>query len=120
MAMGAKRHPMRDWRASHPNAFGGMFPGVFGFRPFPRFQPNGGGGRNQARRPGPDQPRAGNVPGPDGIMFYGRRHDFGDKTILGHLIEGRGIGEGEQALDLLAQPGDGQSFELRSRAIFCC
>jgi uncharacterized protein (DUF1800 family) len=36
-------------------------------------------------------------------MFYGRRHDFGDKTILGHLIEGRGIGEGEQALDLLAR-----------------
>jgi uncharacterized protein (DUF1800 family) len=96
-----KPHPARPWRANQPNAFGGMFPGLFGFRPFRPFPPNSGL-RNQARIQNPDQARMRNVPGPDGFMFYGKRHDFADKTFLGHLIEGRGMDEGEQALDILA------------------
>jgi uncharacterized protein (DUF1800 family) len=44
-----------------------------------------------------------NVAGQDGFMFYGRRHDFDDKTFLGRTIEGTGIGEGEEALDMLAR-----------------
>ncbi len=38
-----------------------------------------------------------------GINFDPKRHDFGDKVFLGHTIKGSGIGEGEQALDILAR-----------------
>ena len=42
----------------------------------------------------------------DGLFaFYPARHDFGDKTLLGHTIRGRGFAEIEQAVDLLvSQP----------------
>ncbi len=38
----------------------------------------------------------------DGFLFDSSRHDFGDKSFLGHTIRGSGIDEGEQALDILA------------------
>jgi len=37
-----------------------------------------------------------------GVNFDPKRHDFSDKVFLGHTIKGSGIGEGEQALDILA------------------
>jgi uncharacterized protein (DUF1800 family) len=42
----------------------------------------------------------------DGLFaFYPARHDFGDKTLLGHRIHGSGFGEVEQAVNLIvAQP----------------
>ncbi len=41
--------------------------------------------------------------GVSGFYFDASRHDFGTKQFLGHTIRGSGIGEGEQALDLLAR-----------------
>ncbi|MDB5853623.1 MAG: hypothetical protein JWR22_1664 [Herminiimonas sp.] len=39
-----------------------------------------------------------------GIMeFNPNRHDYGDKDFLGHRIQGRGMGEIDEALDLLAR-----------------
>jgi uncharacterized protein (DUF1800 family) len=38
----------------------------------------------------------------DGFYFDAERHDFTDKVLLGKTIKGRGIEEGEEALDLLA------------------
>lgn len=38
-----------------------------------------------------------------GFFFDPKRHDFGDKVFLGQTIHGSGIGEGEQALDMLAR-----------------
>lgn len=35
--------------------------------------------------------------------FNPNRHDFGDKQFLGHTIKGRGFGEVEEALDLIAK-----------------
>jgi uncharacterized protein (DUF1800 family) len=35
--------------------------------------------------------------------FNPARHDYGDKVFLGHAIRGRGYGEVEQALDILAR-----------------
>jgi uncharacterized protein (DUF1800 family) len=40
---------------------------------------------------------------PSGFYFDESRHDFSNKTFLGHQIEGGGIDEGERALDLLAR-----------------
>ena len=41
----------------------------------------------------------------DGFEFDPRRHDFGDKVLLGHTIHGSGFDEVRQAVDLLvAQP----------------
>jgi uncharacterized protein (DUF1800 family) len=42
---------------------------------------------------------------PDGysFKFNSNRHDFSDKIFLGKNISGSGIGEGEQALDLLSR-----------------
>jgi uncharacterized protein (DUF1800 family) len=37
-----------------------------------------------------------------GFYFDPSRHDFGAKVFLGHTIEGSGMHEGEQALDILA------------------
>jgi uncharacterized protein (DUF1800 family) len=105
MAAQAKKAQERSaapiWRPYRPMAFGSVFPGWFGARAVPRVQPSGGM-RGQARQQNPDPARMRNVSGPYGFMFYGKRHDFADKTFLGNLIEGRGIGEGEQALDMLA------------------
>jgi len=87
-------HPM-------PNYFAGLFPGLFGFRRFRQYQPAGDG--SGWYRPLAMKARPQNVTGPYGFMFYGNRHDFAGKTFLGHEIEGRGIGEGEEALDMLAR-----------------
>lgn len=38
-----------------------------------------------------------------GFFFDASRHDFGDKQFLGRTIRGLGIGEGEEALDILAR-----------------
>ena len=39
----------------------------------------------------------------DGLFeFNPARHDYGDKTFLGHTITGRGFGEVDEALDILA------------------
>jgi uncharacterized protein (DUF1800 family) len=35
--------------------------------------------------------------------FNPNRHDYGDKVFLGHTIKGRGFGEVEEALDILAR-----------------
>ncbi|MGA8643940.1 DUF1800 domain-containing protein [Candidatus Binatus sp.] len=40
---------------------------------------------------------------PSGFYFDQSRHDFSEKTFLGHQIEGGGIEEGEHALDILAR-----------------
>jgi uncharacterized protein (DUF1800 family) len=40
---------------------------------------------------------------PSGFYFDASRHDFSNKTFLGHQIEGGGIDEGEHALDILAR-----------------
>ncbi|MDR3386681.1 MAG: DUF1800 domain-containing protein [Rudaea sp.] len=37
------------------------------------------------------------------FAFYPARHDFGDKTLLGHTIRGQGFAEVEQAVDLLVK-----------------
>jgi uncharacterized protein (DUF1800 family) len=40
----------------------------------------------------------------DGLFaFYPGRHDFGDKTFLGHTIHGRGFAEVEEAVDILVK-----------------
>jgi uncharacterized protein (DUF1800 family) len=40
----------------------------------------------------------------DGLFeFNPNRHDYGDKVFLGHTIKGRGFGEVEEALDLIAR-----------------
>jgi uncharacterized protein (DUF1800 family) len=39
----------------------------------------------------------------NGFCFDQRRHDFSTKVFLGRTIQGRGMAEGEQALDILAQ-----------------
>ena len=41
--------------------------------------------------------------GGSGFYFDAARHDFGTKVFLGHAIEGSGMAEGEQALDILAR-----------------
>jgi uncharacterized protein (DUF1800 family) len=40
---------------------------------------------------------------PSGFYFDASRHDFSEKTFLGHQIKGGGIDEGEHALDILAR-----------------
>jgi uncharacterized protein (DUF1800 family) len=47
--------------------------------------------------------RFGAAPDPSGFYFDESRHDFSNKTFLGHQIEGGGINEGEHALDILAR-----------------
>ncbi len=52
---------------------------------------------------------------PSGFYFDESRHDFSNKTFLGHEIEGGGIDEGEHALDILARSpatANHLSFEL--------
>jgi uncharacterized protein (DUF1800 family) len=52
--------------------------------------------------PAPIAPPAFEAVSPTGFFFDASRHDFGDKQFLGRTIRGRGIGEGEEALDILA------------------
>jgi uncharacterized protein (DUF1800 family) len=56
----------------------------------------------------------------DGLFeFNPNRHDFGDKRFLGHTIRGRGFGEVEQALDILArQPATAHHVSLRLATFF--
>jgi uncharacterized protein (DUF1800 family) len=42
-------------------------------------------------------------PGASGFMFDPRRHDTGDKVVLGHRVDQGGARDGEQVLDLLAR-----------------
>ena len=46
--------------------------------------------------------RLGHMSDARGFYFDPKRHDFSDKTFLGHTIHGRGIQEGEEAMDILA------------------
>ena len=43
------------------------------------------------------------APTQDGFYFEEARHDFSNKTFLGHSIKGSGIEEGEEALNILAR-----------------
>ena len=51
----------------------------------------------------PAQAAMATPPTPYGFVFDASRHDFAKKTLLGHEINGTGIAEGEQALDMLAR-----------------
>lgn len=50
--------------------------------------------------------------------FNPRRHDFGDKTILGVTIKGRGIAEVEQVIDLLSRQPATAKFISRKLAMY--
>ena len=53
----------------------------------------------------------------DGIYeFNPSRHDFGDKTVLGQVVKGRGAAELEQVLDVLAQHPATATFVSRKLA----
>jgi uncharacterized protein (DUF1800 family) len=55
------------------------------------------------RQQRPAQDATATPPTPYGFVFDASRHDFAKKTLLGHEINGAGIAEGEQALDMLAR-----------------
>jgi hypothetical protein len=55
------------------------------------------------RQQRPAQDATATPPTPYGFVFDASRHDFAEKTLLGHDIKGAGIAEGEQALDMLAR-----------------
>ncbi len=68
----------------------------------------GFGDGSRMAAPGDDQARrkrggAGKRPPRGSFVFAENRHDFSDKTLLGHRIPGKGEAEGDQALDLLAR-----------------
>lgn len=66
----------------------------------------------------PDPP-AKRVEDEDGFEFEGDRHDFEDKVFLGHSIKGRGIEEGEEALDILARhPATAQHISYKLAQAF--
>ena len=104
--LGAPARPRQHaQQGQRPYNFAGIFRGPFSFRRFRPFVPAEGGWREPGQHQGRRQSRQGrmqNVAGQYGFMFYGRRHDFTDKTFLGREIKGGGLGEGEQALDILA------------------
>ncbi|HMK78498.1 MAG TPA: DUF1800 domain-containing protein [Xanthobacteraceae bacterium] len=50
--------------------------------------------------------------------FNPNRHDYGDKTFLGHEINGSGLNEVEQALDLLCHSGATARFVSRKLALY--
>lgn len=58
----------------------------------------------------------------DGLYsFQPRRHDFGDKTLLGRPIKGSGAGELDEALDLLAtHPATAHFISRKLARAFCC
>ena len=58
------------------------------------------------------------VPGGAPYRFYPRRHDWGDKQLLGSTIRGRGEAELDQALDLLARHPSTARFISRKLAVF--
>lgn len=57
----------------------------------------------------------------DGLYsFHPGRHDFGDKHLLGQTISGRGAGELDQALDLLAaHPATARFISRKLAKAFC-
>jgi uncharacterized protein (DUF1800 family) len=53
------------------------------------------------------------------VEFNPNRHDFGDKTFLGHTIHGSGFDEVEQALDILSrQPATAHHISLQLATYF--
>jgi uncharacterized protein (DUF1800 family) len=50
--------------------------------------------------------------------FNPARHDYGDKQFLGHTIHGRGLGETEEALDMLARSPATARFIARKLAVY--
>ena len=56
----------------------------------------------------------------DGLFeFNPARHDYGDKTFLGHAIKGRGFAEVDEALDILArQPATAHHIAQRLALYF--
>lgn len=70
----------------------------------------GWGFRRPGQRPQAGRARRGQLvsytdrgPSPDGFFFDANRHDFSAKVFLGHAIRSRGLAEGEEALDILAE-----------------
>jgi len=55
----------------------------------------------------------------DGLFeFNPNRHDYGDKIFLGHIIKGRGFGEVDEALDLIARSPATASHVSRELAVY--
>jgi uncharacterized protein (DUF1800 family) len=55
----------------------------------------------------------------DGLFeFNPNRHDYGDKTFLGHRIAGRGLAEIDEALDILSRAPATSRFICRKLALF--
>jgi uncharacterized protein (DUF1800 family) len=55
----------------------------------------------------------------DGLFeFNPNRHDYGDKTFLGHQIAGRGLAEVDQALDILSRAPATSRFISRKLALY--
>jgi uncharacterized protein (DUF1800 family) len=55
----------------------------------------------------------------DGVfVFNPNRHDYGDKTFLGHRIAGRGLAEVDQALDILNRAPATARFISRKLALY--
>jgi uncharacterized protein (DUF1800 family) len=50
--------------------------------------------------------------------FNPERHDFGDKTLLGHRIKGRGLKEADEALDILSREPATARYVSRKLAIY--
>jgi uncharacterized protein (DUF1800 family) len=50
--------------------------------------------------------------------FNPDRHDFGDKTILGHAVKGRGLAEVDEAIDLLSRSPATANYVSRKLAMF--
>jgi uncharacterized protein (DUF1800 family) len=50
--------------------------------------------------------------------FNPRRHDYGDKQFLGHTIRGRGLGELDEAIDLLSKNPATAHFISKKLAMF--
>jgi hypothetical protein len=82
---------MQQRMMMRPQRFGGG-----GFGPFGFFRQRF---RQQQRTPFAIEA----PPTPYGFVFDTNRHDFAEKTLLGHDIKGAGIAEGELALDMLAR-----------------
>jgi uncharacterized protein (DUF1800 family) len=58
------------------------------------------------------------VPGGAPYRFYPRRHDWGEKQLLGTTIRGRGEAELDEALDLLARHPSTARFVSRKLAVY--
>jgi hypothetical protein len=59
--------------------------------------------RAQAARNLSGRQIAGDVADGNGFFFDANRHDFSSKVFLGRTLKASGVGEGEEALDILAQ-----------------